>query len=381
MGHQVQVLTSDHRLPPMGLPSSTGVFRKLRLFTEPRADPLLGHSYRVTLAHERYNADILESRVRRFKPDAVYVWNMEGLSKSLLFRLQNKGLRVVYDLHSDWLLPANFNRDPWYRWWFANSSKRSEIYRTLLSSIGRVRRVMGMLPIGAVDSLDLSASYVVSDWLRGHLSENGLSVAKSLPRIYPALDLNKLSPKKSFRRRRRFVWAGRLNAFKGADIAVDAIGILKERGIDVSLDLFGMGKPSERKAKRQRIEAVGLMDRVTMRGIRSGEMAEHYAHYDALLYTSRCAEPFSMTVLEAMLSNVPCIVANIGGNQELLEHAKNALLFEAGDAHSLADAVAEFMQLEDGGRNLAECSIQRLQVEQAVDAFCRHIEPFLASQP
>ena len=88
-----------------------------------------------------------------------------------------------------------------------------------------------------------------------------------------------------------------------------------------------------------------------------------------------------MTVLEAMLSNVPCIVANNGGNQELLEHAKNALLFEAGDARSLADAMAEFMQLEDGGRNLAECSIQRLQAEQAVDAFCRHIEPFLASQP
>lgn len=91
MGHQVQVLTSDHRLPPMGLPGSKGVFRELRLFTEPTANPLLGHSYGATLAHERYNAEILESRVRRFKPDAVYVWNMEGLSKSLLFRLQDKG--------------------------------------------------------------------------------------------------------------------------------------------------------------------------------------------------------------------------------------------------------------------------------------------------
>ena len=379
MGHQVQVLTSDHRLPPMGLPGSKGVFRELRLFTEPTANPLLGHSYGATLAHERYNAEILESRVRRFKPDAVYVWNMEGLSKSLLFRLQNKGLRVVYDLHSDWLLPANFNRDPWYRWWFDNPSVSSKIYRMLIHSLGRARRTMGMLPISEGSELSLEGSYIASEWLRRRLVEGGIPQAEGLPVIYPAVDDRSLSPKTVFDKRHHFIWAGRLNAAKGADIAVSAVGILKDRGIEVSLDLFGMGEPSERKAKRERIEQMGLMEQVTMKAIRPGELSEYYQNYDALLYTNRNGEPFSMTVMEAMHSKLPCIVANVGGNSEILEEDRDALLFEAGNAEALADTMLRFMQFDDAGRALAENSIEELQAERTIDNFCQQIEALLAS--
>lgn len=364
----------------MGVLGDKGVFRELRLYPQTPGDSLLGHSYRATHAHERYNAESLEYRLRRFLPDVVYVWNMRALSKSLLFRLQKKGVRVVYDLHSDWLLSGEFNRDPWYRWWFDNPSKRSKIYRSLMQAVGRTRRVLGMLPIGEAHCLRLDDSYVVSEWLRECLIESGFSQAVGLPLIYPAIDPRKLSPKKSFRARRRFIWAGRLNEAKGADIAVDAIGLLKERGIVVSLDLFGMGEPSERKAKRERIEAAGLADRVTMRGIRPGELAEHFSRYDALLYTNRRAEPFSMTVLEAMFTRLPCIMADIGGNRELVDDGKNAVLFQAGSAEALAAAIMDFIELQDGGRSLAEHSIERLQAEQTVDNFCRQIEPLLTLQ-
>jgi len=363
----------------MGFAGEKGVFRELRLYPESLEDSLLGNSYGATYAHERYNAESLEYRFRRFKPDAVYVWNMNGLSKSLLFRLQNKGRRVVYDLHSDWLLPESFNRDPWYRWWFDNSSVRSKLYRILIRSIGRARRVMGMLPIGPAKNLRLAGSYVVSEWLRQHLSDAGLPQVDKLPVIYPALDTSKITPKISYQKRSHFVWAGRLNKAKGSDIAVDAVGILKERGIQVSLDLYGMGEPSARKAKRERIEDAGLIEQIKMRGIRRGELAQFYQKYDALLYTNSQGEPFSMTVLEAMQSQLPCLVANLGGNQEILEHGKNALLFGAGSAQALADAMVSFLQRDDGGRALAGHSIQQLQVVHSVDTFCQQIEPLLAS--
>lgn len=380
LGHQLQVLTSDHRLPPMGVVGEKGVFREMRLYPDLMEESLLGHSYRATYAHERYNAESLEYRLRRFKPEAVYVWNMRGLSKSLLFRLQNKGIRVVYDLHSDWLLRESFSRDPWHRWWLNNPSVSSKIYRALIRSIGRARRVMGMLPIGEAQALNLKNSYVVSDWLASRLVEGGLSQVEVLPVIYPAIDHRKLSPKTSFANRHHFIWAGRLDEAKGADIAVDAVGILKERGIEVSLDLFGTGEPSERKAKRERIEAAGLIEQVTMQGIRPGELSDYYQHYDALLYTNRKGAPFSMTVLEAMHCKLPCIVANVGGNRELLEEDINALLFEAGSAEALADAMARFMQREDGGRALAESSIEELRAQHTVDAFCKQIEHLLADK-
>lgn len=363
----------------MGMAGEKGVFRELHLYPETE-DSLLGSCYKATYAHERYNAELLDYRLRRFKPDAVYVWNMRGLSKSLLFRMQKSGLRVCFDLHAEWLLPEQFNSDPWHRWWFENPSKRSKGLQVFIRGIGRARRVMGLLPVGEAKSLRLDGSYVVSEWLRKRLVEGGIEQAGRLPLVYPAIDTRKLSPKSTFKACRRFVWAGRLNEVKGADIAVDAVGILKERGIEVSLDLFGMGEPRERKAKRERIEAAGLIDRVTMRGIRPGELAEHYARYDALLYTNRQGEPFSMTVLEAMLSKLPCIVANVGGNQELLGDDANAVLFPGGDAEALADAITKFMQRDDAGRGLAEHSIERLQDEQSMDIFCQQIETLLSDQ-
>jgi len=362
----------------MGVAGEKGIFRELHLYPETE-DSLLGSCYKATYAHERFNAESLEYRLRRFKPDVVYVWNMRGLSKSLLFRMQKRGLRVSFDLHSEWLLPEQFNRDPWYRWWFENPSKRSKAFRCFIRGIGRARRVLGLLPIGEAGRLGLDGSYVVSEWLRRRLVDGGIAQAGALPLIYPAIDTKKLSPKATFRSRRRFVWAGRLNAVKGADIAVDAIRILKERGIEVSLDLFGMGEPRERKAKRERIEAAGLIDQVTMRGIRPGALAEHYAHYDALLYTNCRGEPFSMTVLEAMLSKLPCIVADVGGNRELLGDGTNAMLFPGGDAGALADAISRFMRRGDAGRALAEHSIERLQEEQSMDTFCQQIESLFTS--
>jgi glycosyltransferase involved in cell wall biosynthesis len=383
MGHQLQVLTSNYRLPPMGVAGEKGVFRELYLYSEgldADSDISLGHSYRATYAHERYNSESLEYRMRRFNPEVVYVWNTNGLSKSLFFCLQRRGVRVVYDLHSDWLLPDSFNLDPWYRWWRNNRCVSSKLYRLFLGSVGRARRILGMLPIDEAENLDLQGSYVASEWLRDRLVDGGIAQAAQLPVIYPAVNPQKLLPKTSFKRRHHFIWAGRLGEAKGAKIAVDAVGILKERGIEVSLDLFAMGEPSERKAKREYIEAVGLIEQVTMQGIRPGELSEYYQHYDALLYTTLAGEPFSMTVLEAMHSKLPCIMADAGGNQEILESDSSSLLFEAGNAAALADAMVRFMQCEDGGRMLVENSIEGLQAGHTMDTFCQQIEPLLAAR-
>lgn len=358
----------------MGMPNEKGIFRELRLYPESSESTPIDNSYGVSYAHERFNAESLEYRIRRFKPDLVYVWNMRKLSKSLLFRMQDKGQRVVYDLHVDWLSADSFNEDPWYRWWFQNPSIRSKLYRMLMTCVGRARRVRRMLPIREAKDLNFKGSYVASDWLRKHLMAAGLSSVEELPVIYPAVDTRKLSLKTSYKKPSHFVWAGNLGERKGADIAVDAVGILKERGISVSLDLFGKGKPSQRKAKRERIEAAGLTDRVRMRGIRPGELFEHYRNYDALLYTNRRAEPFSMTVLEAMQSKLPCIVASIGGNVEVLADGQNALLFEVGSADTLADRMAAFLQRDDGGQSLAEDFIQNLHLAHSVDNFCQQIE-------
>jgi glycosyltransferase involved in cell wall biosynthesis len=376
-GHQLQVLTSNHRLPPMGVVGEKGVFRELHLYPNSLSDSSLGQVYDVTYAHDLYNVETLEYRLQRFCPDLVYVWNMKDLSKSLLFYLQNHGVQVIYDLHGDWLTPESFKCDPWYRWWFDNSSLRSRMYRLFIRLTGRARKALRRMPIAEPQKLDLTGSYVVSEVWRQLLSVAGLSQAQALPVVYPATDSRKLLPKRSYQQRRRFAWAGRLDEAKGASLAVAAVGLLKERGFEVSLDLYGKGEPSERKAQRASIEAAGLIDQVTMCGIRPGELTQYYQQYDALLYTTLQPEAFSMTVLEAQLSKLPCIVADISGNSEILRHGDDALFFEPGNVESLVDTMIEFMQREDCGRALAESSIQTLQDDHNIDRFCGQIETLL----
>ncbi|TVP79806.1 MAG: glycosyltransferase family 1 protein [Puniceicoccaceae bacterium] len=377
-GALIQLLTSDYRLPPMGMAGEQGFFRELRLHPENTSGgAVLGQSFKATYAHELYNAGVLSDRLLRFRPDVVYVWNMHGLSKSLLFQIQAKGVPLVFDLHSDWLLPESFNQDPWYRWWLNNSSLRSRLYQGGSRLLGRARRILQALPIDHSTALDIQGSYVVSECLRNELVGAGLLQAGRLPVIYPGLDLGKIQPKTEFKLKKRFLWAGRLNEAKGPDLAVEAVGLLKARGIDVRLDLFGLGEPSERKAKRARIEGLGLIDRVRMWGIRPGELAAHYAKYDAILYTNREAEPFSMTVLEAMLSRLPLIAARIGGNLELIEHERNAYLFEPGSAEALADALVGFMDLPDRGKQMACEGYESLRTRHSHLEVCASLESIL----
>lgn len=378
-GHNIQLLTSDYRLPPMGVEGDRGIYRELRLYATPlEVGGLLGSSFAATIEHERFNASVLNERLARFLPDVVYVWNMRGLSKSLLFWMQAREIPLVFDLHADWLLPENFKQDPWIRWWQDNPSLRSKLYQGGSRLLGRARRLRKALPVGEVSKLDIRGGYVVSHWLRDELRRGGLAQAADLPVIYPGLDLSGTVPKNDYKQPHHFLWAGRLKAGKGADLAVDAVGLLKARGIDVKLDVFGLGDPRERKAKRARIEAKGLIDRIRMRGIRLGEMAGHYAHYDAILYTNRKGEAFSMTVLEAMLSKLPLIAAKIGGNAELIEPGRNALVFEPGSAADLAEAMIAFMALPDGGQAMACAHYDALCERHSQKEVCAQIESILA---
>ena len=378
-GHQLQVLTSNHRVPPMGVRGEKGVCRELTLHDADDAESTLGVSYAATYDQELAHARVLYSRMDRFQPDVVYVWNMHGLSKSLLFSVQQQGTPIVYDLHSLWLASDRFDRDPWLTWWKHNKSWRSKWYRLYLRMTGAARRHLRNFPIGPVADLDLSNASVCSVSLRDDLVATGVAPAAELPVVYPALDTNRLLSKISYQRACKFMWAGRLNAAKAPGLALQAVILLKARGIDVSLDFYGMGQPIERKAMRNLIDRAGLGDSVRMIGIRPGKLSSKYAQYDALLFTSHCNDPFPMTPLEAMLSGLPAVLASDGGIAEVTEDGETALLYQAGDAEALADAMVRMMDLADGGEAMAKKCMESLQVQHSLHTMAPRIEALLSA--
>ena len=314
-GHRIQVLTSNHRLPPMGVAGEQGVYRRLTRYNAAAEEHGLGRSYRTTHRWELANAAVLAERLERLQPDVVYVWNLEGLSKSLLLGLQAQGVKLCYDLHQNWLTAATFESDPWFRWWRRNRSRRSRLYRWSLRGLGLARSILRELPLGQPQALDVSHASVCSVSLRDTLIAGGVRHAAALPVLPPALDPSGLQVKQQFQPVRKFIWAGRLVQEKGPALALAAAARLKARGVALQLDFYGIAEPSERKAFRAQIELADLSDCVQMHGIRPGELLSIYAQYDAFLFTGCCNDPThayaKSFLVSVLLSSVKCIVPSL----------------------------------------------------------------------
>ncbi|WMY06598.1 glycosyltransferase family 4 protein [Paraburkholderia phenoliruptrix] len=62
---------------------------------------------------------------------------------------------------------------------------------------------------------------------------------------------------------------------------------------------------------------------------------------DAVVHTSITPEPFGRVIVEGMLAQRPVVAARAGGVLEMVDEYENGMLCTPGDAHALADALAE----------------------------------------
>lgn len=70
-----------------------------------------------------------------------------------------------------------------------------------------------------------------------------------------------------------------------------------------------------------------------------------------------------VSVLEAMAAGTPCIVSDVAGSRDLIEHGKNGLVFKPGDVNSLVDCLQEFILKPSYPKTLAEKSLDKAYAE------------------
>ena len=92
----------------------------------------------------------------------------------------------------------------------------------------------------------------------------------------------------------------------------------------------------------------GLQDHCRFTGLRH-DMPEMYALMDLLVLPSH-REGFPRAPMEASAMGVPCVVTDIRGCRETVEHEVNGLLYPSGDAEALADAVIDLLADADRRR-------------------------------
>jgi glycogen(starch) synthase len=340
-GHRVRVLTSDLVLRAGAPEEDDDVHRELLRYWDGDRYPRLSPLQRVRV--ERANATALDRHLGELRPDAVLWCNMGGLSLSLLERVRRAGIPAVGYVADDWLVDGP-RRDGWSRAW----AQRPRA----------ARAAGGLTGIPARLDLDRSARWLfISDATRRAARAAGWALPGARVAHAGVHDAFAPAPRPPWRW--RLLYAGRVVADKGVDVAVGALAHLPAQA---TLTIAGPdGAARDAAALAAQIDRLGLGDRVERRpALGRAALARAYAEADVLLFPSRWAEPWGLVPLEAMAVGAPVVASGTGGSAEYLRDGDNALVVGAPDPAAWAAAVRRLAddatlreRLHAGGRATA----------------------------
>ncbi|MGM0928303.1 MAG: glycosyltransferase [Actinomycetota bacterium] len=176
-------------------------------------------------------------------------------------------------------------------------------------------------------------------------------------------------------RTHRIVTLGRLVPRKGIDLAVQALRLLKDQGIDdVELVVVGgasgaAGLAADPEAQRLRSLAreLGVEDQLVLRGQLSREQIPSVLRSADVVICAPWYEPFGIVPLEAMACGVPVVAASVGGLIDTVVDRKTGLHVPPRDPEAVADAVAELLANPQLRRELGRAGQQRVRTRYSWD--------------
>jgi glycosyltransferase involved in cell wall biosynthesis len=146
------------------------------------------------------------------------------------------------------------------------------------------------------------------------------------------------------RRPLRVGFFGRFCRMKGPDLLVEAVRLLRGRGLELVCELVGPVASNEEAWAR------GLLARhrghADYQGTRRGpDLRAWLRGLDLVAIPSRCVETGPLTLLEAWDEGVPVVGADLGGIREFLQAAGlGEFLCEPESPESLADAITRLAE-------------------------------------
>ncbi|TMB97888.1 MAG: glycosyltransferase family 4 protein [Chloroflexi bacterium] len=142
-----------------------------------------------------------------------------------------------------------------------------------------------------------------------------------------------------------FLFVGRLEAVKGADVIVDAMLRVLESGADASLVMCGAG--SMQATLEARVNAAGKGDRIAfLSSQHAAVIAAYMASCDCLVIPSR-NESIPIVFSEALQAGLPMLVTDVGDMGELARRHGLAAPIPPADAGALAAAMQRFIADRD----------------------------------
>ena len=137
------------------------------------------------------------------------------------------------------------------------------------------------------------------------------------------------------------LYVGRLVYEKGVQHLISAMPKILENYHDSKLVIAGKGGMIDEL--KSQVESMGLSNKVYFTGyLNQKEVQKMYKCADVAVFPSTY-EPFGIVALEAMLSENPIVVSDIGGLNEIVQHKENGMKTYCGNPNSIADAILELL--------------------------------------
>jgi PEP-CTERM/exosortase A-associated glycosyltransferase len=157
---------------------------------------------------------------------------------------------------------------------------------------------------------------------------------------------------------------GSFYAYEGLDLLVQALPRVLQARPDARVLLVG-GGPQEGNL-RAAVQAAHLQDKVVFAGrVPHSEVQRYYSVVDVFAYPRRSMRLTEIVTplkpLEAMAQGQLLVASDVGGHRELIRDGETGILFQAGSAQALAEAIlrmleerASWPQMRAQGRRFVE---------------------------
>lgn len=256
----------------------------------------------------------LAGAIRRTNPEVIY---SNGIKSNLLSALLGPVLKlgVVWHLRDHWRGAL----ETWLADWgadliIANSQSSATNLRTRLRRPGKVRVIYN-----AVDLEEFSPEGPVADLAAFPKCRYKIALVAAFAKI------------------------------KGQTLFIHAAERIRRAFPSASFFLIGgsiydtVGDRGYEEEVHKAIEEKGLTDWVFFTGFQQN-MAPWYRAMDIVVNASIVPESFGRTLLEAMACGKAVVGPNAGGIPEFVQHGKNGLLYDMGNAEALASAVLTLLR-------------------------------------
>jgi len=157
------------------------------------------------------------------------------------------------------------------------------------------------------------------------------------------------------------LFLGSLVPYKGPDVLLKALHLVKKEIPDVKLIFAGRGPMLTEL--RELSKKLDLDENIEFLGFVEESLKPMYFKASDIfcLPSTTMLESFGIVNLEAMASGVPIVSSNFGGIPDIVKDGENGLLAKPGDVEDLSDALIYLLKNEDVRQKMGDDGLKKVE--------------------